>query len=69
MLILAIAGARRRHAAGRTGVLDAVLFASLASLTVVSALYFPTTRMSAPLDPMLMAYAACAFGAGSIRRR
>jgi hypothetical protein len=68
MLILAIAGARRRQAAGRTGDLDAVLLASLVSLTLVSAVYFPTTRMRAPLDPMLMAYAACAAGAISSRR-
>jgi hypothetical protein len=69
ILITAIAGARRRHAAGRTTDLDAVLLISMASLTIVSAVYFPTTRMRAPLDPMLMAYAACAFGAMSSHPR
>jgi hypothetical protein len=69
VLILAIAGAGRRFASGRAIDLDAVLLASAASLTIVSAIYFPTTRMRAPLDPLLMAYAACAFGAVSGRRQ
>ena len=68
VLMTAVAGAWRRHQAGRTNDLDAVLLASLVTLTAVSAVYFPTTRMRAPLDPMLMAYAACAFGAVSNRR-
>jgi len=69
VVILGVAGAWRRFASGRAGDLDAVLLASLVSLTIVSAVYFPTTRMRAPLDPLLVAYAACAFGAVSRRRQ
>ncbi|TAK15354.1 MAG: hypothetical protein EPO35_07715 [Acidobacteria bacterium] len=67
VLIMALAGAWRRRQAGRAEDLDALLFVTLVTLALISAVYFPTTRMRAPLDPMLMAYAACAFRAGSSR--
>jgi hypothetical protein len=62
VLILGIAGAWRRHTSGKMSDLDALLAGSIIAVTAASVIYFPTTRMRAPLDPAFMAYAACAFG-------
>ncbi len=40
---------------------DALMLASLGVFTLVAIVYFPTTRMRAPVDPILMAYAGCAW--------
>jgi hypothetical protein len=60
VLVLGVAGMWRRYRLGRMGDLDVVCLASVAALTAVAAIYFPTTRMRMPLDPLFMAYAACA---------
>ena len=39
---------------------DALILLSILVVTAVASVYFPTTRIRAPLDPALMAYAACA---------
>ncbi len=38
---------------------DLLLLASLAVFAGVASIYFPTTRMRAPVDPILMLYAGC----------
>jgi 4-amino-4-deoxy-L-arabinose transferase-like glycosyltransferase len=53
----------RRHQWRR----DVLLLATLAVFAGVASIYFPTTRMRAPVDPILMVYAGCA--AAAIRAR
>lgn len=48
---------------------DVLVLVSVGVFTLVSIIYFPTTRMRAPIDPVLMAYAGCAVGAWLTRRR
>lgn len=60
VLVLGLAGMWRRYRFGRMGDLDVVCLGSVVALTAVAAVYFPTTRMRMPLDPLFMAYAACA---------
>jgi hypothetical protein len=42
---------------------DVMLLATLAVFAGVASIYFPTTRMRAPVDPVLMVYAGCAAAA------
>lgn len=63
--LAAVAGLYRRRRRWRD---DVLLLVSLAAFTAIAALYFPTTRIRAPIDPILMAYAACAV-APALRRR
>lgn len=42
---------------------DALLLFSIVVFALVAVVYFPTTRMRAPIDPIFMAYAGGAFGA------
>jgi hypothetical protein len=62
----AVAGVYLRRRAWRD---DLLLIASIVLFTAVAAVYFPTTRLRAPIDPILMMYAACAFSAALRARR
>lgn len=53
----ALVGWYRRRAAWRA---DILLLASVGVFVATAAVYFPTTRLRAPLDTILMAYAGCA---------
>lgn len=53
----AVVGWYRRRRAWRS---DILLLASVGVFVATAAVYFPTTRLRAPLDTILMAYAGCA---------
>lgn len=54
-----------RRRAWRT---DLLLLATLVLVTVTAGVYFPTTRLRATIDPILMVYAACAVARYNITR-
>ena len=47
---------------------DLLLLATLVLVTVTAGVYFPTTRLRATIDPILMVYAACAVARYNITR-
>jgi hypothetical protein len=59
ILTAALIGLWRRRRCYRT---DELVLCSVGVFTLVSVVYFPTTRMRVPIDPILMAYAGCVIG-------
>lgn len=60
ILLAAVLGIYERRHRWRS---DALLIGSIVAFVAVAAVYFPTTRIRAPIDPLLMAYASCAMSA------
>ncbi len=57
VLVVGLVGWWGRHHAWRV---DLLLLATIVLVTLMAGLYFPTTRLRATIDPILMVYAACA---------
>jgi hypothetical protein len=65
LLVMGFVGWWGRRHLWRT---DALLLATLVVVTVTAGVYFPTTRLRATIDPILMVFAACAVARYNITR-
>jgi hypothetical protein len=65
VLVLGLVGWWGRRLLWRS---DVLLLATLALVAVTAGIYFPTTRLRATIDPILMVYAACAVARSNITR-
>ena len=65
VLVMGLVGWWGRRSAWRP---DVLLLATVALVTVTAGVYFPTTRLRATIDPILMVYAACAVARYNITR-